>query len=773
MQVKDKVFVMNFYRRRPLVAAISLCIVVSAAAAFLNTAAKLILIAVVLAVVFAAPLILRRWEKQLLFNIPSTVFVILCGVLTLCILLTSFAYFNVYAERYTDLESAEIRAVVTEVKTQNSYSGLYKIRLVSIDGREDRGGGLFFDESGTSLALGDIIRVRTEFCDIRDVYGYGDTARFSVFADECVFACRTDQRADVVGIRSDIEVKLAKLRDTLCAKLSLHLDRDSAALSAALILGERDELGKLRRDFNYLGITHILALSGLHLAVMTGAVENMLLRFRMNRRLRIVCIILAVELYVVLTGFLMSVVRAALMLAISYAASFVSANSDRVTSLFFAVWVIVLVNPAAFFDISLQLSFLATLGVILLRESAEDVMLPGKFRNPFVKTLIRSAKVILMNICASIGSVLFVLPLQWLYFKEISAVSVPATLIMAFLCEGLLILLIPYLIFSSAGVGVICQVLSAPVMFMCKVCSAAAEWLSPGARLISLKYPFALPIIIGLAAVLLWMMRKNFSSWAYSLIPLFAACVIFGVCAFGYHCVHTDDVSVDYLNDGRHDALLTVSRRHAMVVDVTNGSKSAMVDVRDALADRCLTEIDVLMLTNIKRGHTGAVRALLQCRVVHRILLPVPADEYESFLLEDIRQAAREYGTEVILYSQYSENTVAFGDARLTVPKLTFVERSLSHVTVLGIEAGGTKIAYAGASSWEDDYIWSFTDGADCLILGENGPTLKTPPTGNISDSVKHLCVTHEERVGFLSDWLRRYSGTLSCGTVHQINIEG
>ncbi len=210
-----------------------------------------------------------------------------------------------------------------------------------------------------------------------------------------------------------------------------------------------------------------------------------------------------------------------------------------------------------------------------------------------------------------------------------------------------------------------------------------------------------------------------------------------------------------------------------MAIDVTNGSKPAMVDIRAALAERCLTEIDVLMLTDIKRGHTGAVRSLLQCRVVHRILLPIPSDEYESFLLEDIRQAAKEYGAEAILYSHYSENTVTFGDVKLTVPRRTFVERSLSPVTALGIEAGSTKITYAGASSWEDDYMWSFTHDADCLILGENGPTVKMPPSGNIPDGVKHLCVTGEERVGFLSDWLWGYSGTLSCTTVHRINVEG
>ncbi len=458
---------MNFYRRRPLASAISLCIAVSAAAAFLGKAAKLVLIAAVLAAIFVMPFIFRRREKHLLFNIPSAVFVIMCGALALCMLLSSFAYFNIYAEGYASFDEAEIRAVITEVKSQNSYSGLYKIRLVSVDGTENRGGGLFLDESGTSFALGDVIRVRAEFCDIKDVYDYGDTAKFSVFADGCVFACRTEERADVVGICNDVEVRLAKLRDTLCAKLSLHLDRDSAALSKALILGERDELGRLRRDFNYLGITHILALSGLHLAVMTGAVEGMLLRLRMKRRLRIVCIILAVGLYVILTGLLMSVVRSAFMLVISYAASLVSEDNDRVTSLSFAIWVIILINPAALFDVSLQLSFLATLGVILLRESADDIMPSGKFRNPFVKTLVRSAKGLLRNICASIGALLFVLPLQWLYFREISAVSVPATLIMAFLCEGLLILLVPYLLFSAAGLGFICQILSVPVVFMC------------------------------------------------------------------------------------------------------------------------------------------------------------------------------------------------------------------------------------------------------------------------------------------------------------------
>ena len=237
-----------------------------------------------------------------------------------------------------------------------------------------------------------------------------------------------------------------QLRSYLSSKLWVYLDRDTSRLASALLFGIRDEPELLARNFRIIGASHLLALSGLHIAIVCGIFAFFFRKLCIPTRPRALLTILVVVSYLTLTGFPYSAIRAALMVIFVQIAKLLRHDSDRINSLLFAAVLILLFNPHAIFDMGFTLSFSATLGLIVLSEAKPNMTLRKLFRKLFGKKLSRKVAAILSAITMTLGAVTFLVPLQWLYFGEMSMLSPVSSLILTPICELMLWLLIPCLI---------------------------------------------------------------------------------------------------------------------------------------------------------------------------------------------------------------------------------------------------------------------------------------------------------------------------------------
>ena len=157
------------------------------------------------------------------------------------------------------------------------------------------------------------------------------------------------------------------------------------------MLGEREYLSsETRHDFARVGLSHVLALSGMHLAILSFAIEMLLSRLGVMKKPRKIVQIIFVLVYMTLTGFPASVMRAGIMLIISSLLFLLSRRADSITSLFISITVILIAEPYATFDIGLWLSVFATLGILLFLEFYESVKYQGKttFKIRLFRTLV-------------------------------------------------------------------------------------------------------------------------------------------------------------------------------------------------------------------------------------------------------------------------------------------------------------------------------------------------------------------------------------------------
>jgi competence protein ComEC len=140
------------------------------------------------------------------------------------------------------------------------------------------------------------------------------------------------------------------------------------ALVSALVLGATDHLGNnTKRDFSISGISHVLSVSGLHVAVVY-AVLAFLLSFadkweawRMPKQLFLVFLLFV---YAFLTGLSPSVLRSAFMFSLLAMGKCFHRKSHTLNTVLFSAFVLLLWNPAYLYDLGFQLSYLAVLCIV-------------------------------------------------------------------------------------------------------------------------------------------------------------------------------------------------------------------------------------------------------------------------------------------------------------------------------------------------------------------------------------------------------------------------
>ena len=231
--------------------------------------------------------------------------------------------------------------------------------------------------------------------------------------------CRTVDRLH--GLR----YLIGAWREWLSERLRTAAPGETGELLCALLLGVRDGLSdSFVRDMSRIGTTHILSLSGLHLAILTGGIGALLRRLSLGKKLRLGLLALFATAFMVFTGLSPSVMRAGVMLLFSTLPLFLREERDGLTSLGAAVAIICLLEPYAVRDVSLWLSALSTLGILLLfdrmeRKSAEES--PTLWR--------RLLRAVCVSLAVTTSASVATLPLTLVLFETVPLLSPLANLL--------------------------------------------------------------------------------------------------------------------------------------------------------------------------------------------------------------------------------------------------------------------------------------------------------------------------------------------------------
>lgn len=233
---------------------------------------------------------------------------------------------------------------------------------------------------------------------------------------------------------------LFQLRQNLSNLLQRWMPAEEGELEAAMLLGSKDELrDSIQDSFRAAGVSHLLAVSGLHVALLCG-----IFSFGRHRRFLRPLILLRAALvvfYMVLTGLPISVLRAGFVFLLALAGDFFLQPVDLLTSTGAAAVVISLQNAYAPCDVGFQLSFCAVLGVqaagALFRWEKGVFPAPeGRFFRLFYALLLRFLETFQVALFASIAT----MPVLIAHGLTASGVSLLTNLMVVWMLQPALLL---------------------------------------------------------------------------------------------------------------------------------------------------------------------------------------------------------------------------------------------------------------------------------------------------------------------------------------------
>lgn len=282
----------------------------------------------------------------------------------------AFFFFR-YHEQHTfaPLEQAIGQKVTLQAQVSDlpeAYDGSTRYSLNVMSGGLPKGSTVLFYDTHLKLSLkpGDIVEGTFT---VEPGYDRTDLKSY-VFAKSNGWVVRIEPYGPIATStprEKSLSVRLLDIRLRIREGLSHDFTDDTAGLLGAMSFGDRQMLtDDVVSDYKTVGLSHVLAVSGLHLAVVTDMLYRAFRRLRLRKRIASAISIVFVLLFMAMTGFSASVTRAGIMTILVLVARLLFREPDGLNSVGFAVLLMTVFQPFAVWDIGLQLSATATIGLL-------------------------------------------------------------------------------------------------------------------------------------------------------------------------------------------------------------------------------------------------------------------------------------------------------------------------------------------------------------------------------------------------------------------------
>ncbi len=629
---------MNIFRKRPL--CLILCIILGGFSLFLEIDLyfKLILIGIS-ALIFICNLVFPELFKsaRLITAVASVAFI--------CAILLGHLYINLTTPASYFGKSAKIVGQVTDIENRATSGEVITLQVFSIENNPaDYKFIIYVDsEDVATVTEGSVI----EFYGVINEFKTSS----SVFDERSYYLSRGYNGA-IYNI-TDIKVLekttpplniFREIQKLVTERFVLATDKRTGGFLAALLMGDKTYLHpSINLNFQLIGISHILALSGMHLVILCGAVKGVLTRLGFNKKTVVLVSTLFALFYMSVTGFSASVVRSAVMLTITNLLFLFMSTSDGYTTLPLSVIIILLFEPHAVYDLSLWLSAFATLGIMVfsdMENRRKDINTDEKPTLP--RAILLSIR---ESILATIFSMCAVYLLMAFFFKKFSILA-PITTLIYSLPINLMIFMAIILLFIP-GISIYNTFL----IWYTEIIVASAEFFSDiTTAIIFIDYPLVQLSIILLSVFyfgILIVKVENFRRFSLMLTVLYL------ISSFlGFGMTRFDQLREDsYFSVGSSENSIIIRSGESLdYIYFGDYSISSAYECYEGLVSDRALKVDRLIIPTYSNTTDDFIDAFLANNKTDYLYLPTPIGTDECVITEYIADTLSLYGTTLIFY---------------------------------------------------------------------------------------------------------------------------
>lgn len=524
-------------------------------------------------------------------------------------------------------------------------------------------------------------------------------------------------------IRKGRSISFASLSSTAAEKIAKRMDevfdQTAAPFIKALLIGEKSDLyddDALYVLLSRAGLMHVAAVSGMHVSFLIAFLRFL---FGKGKRSALVCILLAWA-FVAVSGMTPSAVRAAFMQTMLLLAPLFNRENDPITSLSAALAMLLLINPFAAVNISLQLSFSAMLGIVLFFERIQETLMRPLGDGRAAQILRAPIGII----SCTLSVMTFSLPITALYFGYVSVLS-PLT-------NLLCLWAVPICFIGSFAAGifawvpflgkVLVLIVTALVRYLVAVCRFIAAL---GFSVVYLPkwiiVLWSIVFFLTLAAVFLFKLKPRYKLFIPITVAVAGLFLPQTILRNYYRSARETVTAVDV---GQGQCISVVCGDNAVVIDC--GSTSyAEYDAGDCAAaylKSCgVDRIDAVVFTHLHEDHANGYKRLSNLMEIGTVVIPAEMDNTDSLLWE-ILFCAQSHGTDVEFVSR--NRIERYGDIKMLLFETDTEGDQNERCMPLIISVDDYDVLITGdapASKEKELAALGDLSGIDALVVGHHG----------------------------------------------------
>ncbi len=547
---------------------------------------------------------------------------------------------------------------------------------------------LYLDGNYSHLRPGDAIRVETELEIPENTWRF-DTRRYLNSHGIYLQASASDAVL-LEDIKVPFTARLQRIARSVGEKLNEIMPAREAGLMSALLFGDETGLESgVENALRLTGLSHIIAVSGMNVAFLVGIVLALL-----RRRIGCAVAIPVVLLFVLMTGAPASVLRAGIMQILWLLSFYLVREPDSLTSLFVSAGIILFCNPFAIADLSFLLSFFATLGIIL-------------YGGPFYAAIKRRLSIrnkMLLRVCSGGAAILattltaqmFVLPVQAVFFEEISLLSPVSNLLVLWASQyaftlGVIAALAGFLWLPLGIVlgwvpRLLCDFILYTVTILARVPFAA----------ISAKSIYV-GIVLGFGYLLFALV------YIFKRVSATMACVcITGICAIAFLFSAVEKqmtVSFAVVSTVTGQSVVACRNGNCLVFNCGGSGEYAVSGIDNFLWENGERRVDILVISSYRRADSANIPWMLENYAVTALYLPEPKDEEDMQRYTQFVELAQETDTQSVVLSEDLKLSVDGMDIGIYVNHSDDADDGR---LLLSLQSAGNKLIALGAIQAEN-----------------------------------------------------------------------
>lgn len=412
-------------------------------------------------------------------------------------------------------------------------------------------------------------------------------------------------------------------RDTVEDTFDKYLNKNNSELMKGIVLGDYSYLDEDNLNtYREIGLSHILAVSGLHIGIIAGFILFCLSRIGVNRKWNVILTISVIWVYGYLISFPSSILRANIMFSVLFLSGLMAEPYDSINSLFFSSIIVLMFNPLSIFSVGFQLSYIATFSILFFSPKITRWFYP--YKNKLVYTS-----------SGLFGLYIGILPIQIHYFNRFSIIGIVSNIVIApILSLGLIIsgiLLLTEWIFSPLSF-LIGYVLNTILTFQNIIASWIYKWdffvfkfSSPDIFEITLYY---ILIFIVFKSIDFKHLKKYVKSTIYVYLII--------LLIWNIGIIMTDaSIEINFIDIGQGDSCLINTKRGAYLVD-TGGNMFGDFDVGENitlpyLEKHGINRLEGVFITHFDLDHCKGLPILMENIDIKNIFVSYRDNENEIY----------------------------------------------------------------------------------------------------------------------------------------------